>query len=71
MPDGQYPSSWRVFLVAIFDMLRIIALPLAAICVFVGVMVSWPGPLVGLAVLLVVGWLCQRGSERIDREHHW
>lgn len=67
----EYPSSWRVFLVACWDMLRMLALPIAAVAVLVAILVGWPGPMFGLAILLVVAWLCDRGAERLKKDHHW
>lgn len=34
-------------------------------------LVFWPGGILGAAVLLFIAWLCHKGAERIDREHHW
>lgn len=51
-------------------MATMIAVPILAIVGLIVTLVWWPGALPGLAILLVIGWMCSKYADKIGQEHH-
>lgn len=58
------------FVRACLDLLMMAAPILLALAVVGGTLVLWPGPIPGILILLIVGWLCMKQIAKIRDEHH-
>lgn len=51
--------------------LGLMAAPVAVGLTVIGLtLVYWPSAIVGVPILIAVGWYSRRHTERIQREHH-
>lgn len=55
---------------AITDLAVMAAPFMCAIAAIVGTLLFWPGAVIGIAILLAIGWFCQKQIVKIKSEHH-